>query len=383
MARDTIVSKPDIILASGLMLDNDVRAYRTRLGWSQEELANRSGLSRAGISAIETGRLIPSTAAALAMAAAMGCTVEALFRLPGTRPPEGREEWAWAPPSESWRYWRAEVGGRRYLYPVEVSPMGLVPHDGMSRDGTLDEHRRDDPSRTLVMACCDPAVGLLAAELARQSDLRLIVLRRSSRAALDLLARGRVHAAGVHLARSDQAEGNAAPIRQHLDADSSLRGDFQVLRVADWDEGIALGPGLKLDTIRDVIAAKLRWVLREPGSGAQQCLDEILQGPESRRPGRRCHRALDHRGVAEAIRSESADAGICLRIASEEAGLAFLSVRQEAYEICMPDAFLHDRRGRALLNVIRSPAYRRLLADLPGYSSTRTGDLQPVHLRPR
>ncbi len=194
------MSKSDTILAGGLMLDNDVRAYRARLGWSQEELASRSGLSRAGISAIETGRLVPSTAAALAMAAAMGCTVEALFRLPGTKPPEEREEWAWTPPSASWRYWRVEVGGRRYLYPVEVSSMGLVPHDGMSRDGALNEHPRDDPAQTLVMACCDPAVGLLAAELARQSDLRLIVLRRSSGAALDLLARGLVHAAGVHLA---------------------------------------------------------------------------------------------------------------------------------------------------------------------------------------
>ena len=51
------------------------------------------------------------------------------------RSPE-REGWAWPPPSPSWRYWRAEVGGRRYRYPVEVSMMGLVPHDGMARDGT-------------------------------------------------------------------------------------------------------------------------------------------------------------------------------------------------------------------------------------------------------
>ncbi len=364
------------------MLDNDVRAYRTRLGWSQGELASRSGLSRAGISAIETGRLIPSTAAALALASAMSCTVESLFRLPGARPSEPREEWAWATPLPSCRYWRAEVGGRRYLYPVEVSSMGLVPHDGMSRDGTLEDHRRDDPSQTLVMACCDPAVGLLAAELARHSDLRLIVLRRSSRAALDLLDRGLIHAAGVHLARADVAEGNAASIRQHLDEGSGRGGDLRVLRVADWDEGIAMAPGLGLGTIREVVTARgLRWVLREPGSGAQQCLDEILQGLEPRRPGRRCHRALDHRGVAEAIRGQSADAGICLRIAGEEAGLSFLSVRQEAYDICMTEALLNDRRGRALVNVIRSSAYRRLLDDLPGYSTARTGDLQPVPLR--
>ncbi len=88
---------------------------------------------------------------------------------------------------------------------------------------------------------------------------------------------------------------------------------------------------------------------------------------------------MDHRGVAEVIRAQSADAGICLRLASEEAGLGFLSVRHEAYEICLPDSVLADGRGRALLQVVRSSAYRRLLADLPGYDAAKTGDLRPVH----
>ena len=43
---DTIVSRTDEILAGRLMLENEIRAYRTRRGWSQEELASRSGLSR-------------------------------------------------------------------------------------------------------------------------------------------------------------------------------------------------------------------------------------------------------------------------------------------------------------------------------------------------
>jgi molybdate-binding protein/DNA-binding XRE family transcriptional regulator len=363
------------------MLENDVRVYRVRRGWSQDDLANRSGLSRAGISAIETGRLVPSTAAALALAAALECTVESLFRLPGSRPGEGRDEWSWAPPATDGRYWRAEVRGRRYLYPVEVSPLGLLPHDGTAREGAPEEPSRVDPARTLVLATCDPAAGLLAAELARQAEVRLIVLRRTSRAGLDLLARGLVHAAGVHLARADQAEGNVEPIRQHLAEAPGPREDYHVLRVADWDEGIALRPGLGLDTIRAVVAARLRWVLREPGSGARQCLDEILDAAGSRRPSGRSPRALDHRGVAEAIRAESADAGICLRLASAEAGLGFLSVRREAYEICLHDSVLADPRGRALLQVVRSSPYRRLLADLPGYDAASAGDLRPIRDR--
>src|SRR5271154_5351196 len=101
------------------MLENDVRLIRTRLGWSQDELSRRSGLSRAGISAIETGRLVPSTAAALSLAAAMSCTVETLFRLPKGNLAEEAAGWAWPIHSVTCRYWRAKVAGRLYRYPVE------------------------------------------------------------------------------------------------------------------------------------------------------------------------------------------------------------------------------------------------------------------------
>src|ERR1700678_1152054 len=148
-----------MILVDELMLDNDVKLMRTRLGWSQGELARRSGLSRAGISAIETGRLIPSTAAALALGAALGCTVESLFRLAGARVADGPASWAWSPEGTgSCRYWRAQIGVRSLLYPVEVSPLGLLPHDGLFENGAFLDHPGVDPARTLVLASCDPAV---------------------------------------------------------------------------------------------------------------------------------------------------------------------------------------------------------------------------------
>jgi transcriptional regulator with XRE-family HTH domain len=82
--------------------ENRVRARRIQEGWSQEELARRSGLSRTGISAVETGRLIPSAAAALALAAALGCRVEDLFSL--RHPLLSEPQWAWAPRHEPCRY---------------------------------------------------------------------------------------------------------------------------------------------------------------------------------------------------------------------------------------------------------------------------------------
>jgi len=88
--------------------------------------------------------------------------------------------------------------------------------------------------------------------------------------------------------------------------------------------------------------------------------------------------ASDHRGVAEAVRNGWADAGVCLRLVSEEAGLDFLRVREEAYDLCFSERCGEDLRIRALLDVVRSPSYRKMLSQLPGYNSAETGDLQRV-----
>ena len=367
-----------MIMANEPDLGNCVRERRQAFGWSQDELARRSGLSRAGVSAIETRRLVPSTAAALALALALDCRVEDLFSLPGSGRPSSAEAWAWPVPSASWRYWRAEVGGRVLRYPVETSPLGFPRHDGVSGA----EEPRDSgavgtnnlPSRTLVMASCDPAVGLLQEELARDSGVRLLVFQRSSRQALDLLRRGLVHAAGVHLSSTKEGGSNGGVAGEMLGPE----GRFELLRVADWEEGVAVSPSAGVDSVGGAVRGRLRWIGREEGSGARQCLDEILvdQGVESL--PRMLPPAANHRGVAEAIRSGWADAGVCLRLASEEAGLDFLAVRREAYDLCISSDAIEDPRLRALIRVVRSPSFRRVVDELPGYSSSSSGELRRI-----
>src|SRR5947209_583539 len=117
----------------GRTLSNSVRDRREGRGWSQGELARRAGLSRAGVSAVETGRLVPSAAAALALAAALGVRVEDLFALAPSCPAAEPPSWAWGPPAGApGRYWRAEVAGRTLLYPAEPTALGVVPHDGVA-----------------------------------------------------------------------------------------------------------------------------------------------------------------------------------------------------------------------------------------------------------
>lgn len=343
-----------------LVLQNSIRKYREERGWSQQELADRAGLSRTGVSAIEAGRLVPSTAAALALAAAFGCRVENLFALSG----QDSAEWAWPPILDSCRYWRAMIGARQLLYPVEPSALGTLPHDGVWRDGRCHDHPFADAVRTLVVACCDPAVGLLAGEYARQTPFRMLVLSRSSRRALELLAAGLVHASGVHLAHT------ATPEENRKEAGDILGEDFCLIRVANWEEGLALAPGLGQQGVTSLLRSDISWVGREPGSGARQVLDSLFDGRLAPR-----HIARDHRGVAQAIRSGFAQAGVSVRLVCEEEEIDFLSIRSEPYDLCFLKSSLHDPRLRAMVEVIQSPAYQKQIAGLPGYDNRKTGEL--------
>jgi len=352
-------------MANARQLPNRVKTRRLDRGWSQAELAARAGISRAAVSAIEINRLVPSVAAALSLARVLGCSVEELF---GQQAGSLLETlWAWPPPQAPCRYWQATLGGRTLLYPAETTAAGMLEHDGVWHEGVFHARHRVSPDKTLVMAGCDPAAALLAAEVERLTGLRVLVLPRSSRQALSLLGQGLIHVAGVHLSTRQAPDGNVLAVRD------SIGPGFRLLRVARWQEGLVLAPGSGLRSIRAALRAPLRWVGREPGSGARQCLDELL---DRRPPPRRL--ARDHRGVVDAIRAGWADAGVCPRLVGEEAGLRFLFVREEIYELCFACASEGDPRLRALKDAVQSTSYREVLADLPGYDAAECGEMHRV-----
>lgn len=328
-----------------------IREARRERGWSQAELARRAGLSRAAVSALETERGVPSTAAALGLAEALGRRVEDLFELAAVRP---ATEWAWPPVDGSAGAWEAELGGRAWRIPLEPTHVGAL-----APDDTGGERSDSDPSRTIVVAGCDPAVGLLAERL-RGGGYRLIPLVRSSTRALELAAAGRVHLAGVHL--GDNAR-----------ACATLGAGATRVRAASWELGLALAPGLGLRSAAAAVRADLRWVAREEGSGARRLQDRLLG---RRRPRGLERVARDHAGVAEAVRAGWADAGVCVRLAALQAGVEFLAVEREAYDLVAAPALGDDPRVAAVIEALRSSDLRRALGAYAGYDTTETGEVE-------
>ena len=344
-----------------------VREARRDRAWSQQTLASRIGVSRAEVSAIENGRLTPSIATALRLAAALERGVEDLFTLSDSTaaPPPS---WAWPPPPSEGRYWEAAIGRKRLLFPAEPTALGSLGHDGRYGPEGLARSISAGAARTLVLAGCDPAVGLLGEELMRGEGIRLLPLARGSREALGLLERGLVHAAGVHWSGEKGGDANAAMVSRMLGS------GYRLVHVARWQEGVALQASVRTRSASSLARANLRWVAREEGSGARRVLDRLL-GVRARRFR---HVARDHRAVAVAIRTGYAQAGVAVKLVAEEAGLDFIALEQEDYDLCYREDLRGDEALRALRRALRRVALRRLVDELPGYDSGRMGEERAV-----
>ena len=338
-------------------MSNRVRVYRLKAGLTQSQLAELAGISRSAVTAIESNRLVT---AAMGLAAALRQSVEDIF---GVDRIESTEVvWESKPFLSDSMFWQAEVGGRMVNYPATTRPI-LVPLPDCLHDNSISAQSR--ATDTLVIASCDPAAGLLASCFAQLSGLKILVLPRSSSQSVELLRKGLVHMAGIHLSTNEEPNKNTQFVQ------SKLQMDFQALRIAKWQEGIATRFESKVRTARSLTKSKLKWVAREAGSGARQCLDQLFGD----RPTPRLV-ASSHRQVAESIQSEMADAGICVQLASAEAGLKFLPVQEESFDLCFLNSMEGDRRIKALVATVRSPIYRRLLGKLPGYNVSETGELE-------
>jgi molybdopterin molybdotransferase/putative molybdopterin biosynthesis protein len=367
----------DRLAASGTRL----RLARQSRGFSQQQLAGMAGVSRQAVSAVEAGHSDPSLRVALALAHALGVTVEELFG-PGKAPPlvTARPVAPLGPAGS--RVALAPMDGSFVALPLAADTAaqgGFLPAGGVvagvpASDVASRAVRPIGPPRpTLVVAGCDPALPLLETPLARlDPPVGFSWWSCSSGEALRLAGAGLVHAAGAHL-RGRKGEYNTGPA-----SGQQLRHGAEVIGFAAWREGLVLRPGLAGDVVglADVAKRGLRLVNREEGSEARHVLDREAARlgiePQSL-PGYRT-RATGHLQVASAIAGGMADAGVASEPAAIAYGLGFLPLTAERFDLVVPASQAGSREVQALRKVLASPWLLTQLASLPGYDSSRCGD---------
>jgi molybdate-binding protein/DNA-binding XRE family transcriptional regulator len=339
---------------------------RERRSWTQTDLAKRAQIPRSSVSAIESGRLSPSVSTALQLARALELSVEALFDESTAGPNIENVAWSWMPESEMCRYVGAEIKGRRIFYPMNGQAHSAHLHDGIWKTGEPLPTAVPGMELTLVMASCDPAAAQMEAAYARESGYRLVSFAFNGMGSLELLKKGLVHVAGLHRSNREHPERNLDTVR------SELGKGYCLLRGAHWDQGIAFAPGHGLKSVAGILDKAQVWAMRESGSVARDWLDVIYEEMGQAPSGREVH---THRAVADSIHMGWADAGVCVKLSAKELELSFLSLQEEALDFIFHESLLDDPRIQALIRLLQSKSYRRMLSELPGYDSRETGGL--------
>ena len=365
----------------------NLRLARQARGFSQQQLASMAGVSRQAVSAVESGHSDPSLRVALALAQALGLSVEELFG-PGepatpvtavsVAPLRGRTD----------RVALAPVGDRFVALPLRGdtgSGLGFLPAGGLAnpanlagtaavtggRNGAgfeLIPVRPVGPPRpTLVVAGCDPALPLLATPLALlDPPVAFAWWPCGSAAALRLASQGIVHAAGVH------TQGDS------IETGQPLPDGADVVGFTAWREGLAVRPDLKpVVTGLDAIAKLgLRIVNREPGAEARRLLDAERQrlGLDGADLLGYDTQAAGHLQVASAVAAGLAEAGVASEPAARAYGLGFVPLAEERFSLVIPGEHAASREVQALLKVLSSPWLLAQLGSLPGYDAATCGD---------
>ncbi|MHC5775478.1 substrate-binding domain-containing protein [Nostoc sp.] len=114
-------------------LCNNLKSIRTRLGMSQQELANIAGVTRQSIGGVELGQYAPSVAMSLRLAKALGCQVEDLFWFEEDLPEVEAILAGSAPKQQQSRVSLARVGDQWIAYPLvgnDAFRIEMIPADG-------------------------------------------------------------------------------------------------------------------------------------------------------------------------------------------------------------------------------------------------------------
>lgn len=338
-------------------------------------LARRAGVSRQALIAIEAGRQVPSTALALRLAAILCCRVEDLFRLPAT--PELTAEWADVPSVEAGgRVVVGRPGGRWVAHSLgpddsRAADAVAVPGAGPSRRASLTPlYPASELAQNLLVAGCAPLLGVLAQRRnAGGGAGQTRWLPANSSRALTWLRKGFVHVAGVHL--TDPRTGDSLPLLRRKVPDRAL----EVINLAVWRQGLLVPRGnpLAIRGVEDLCRPALRCVQRDRGSGAQSLLQRLLPRGMGGKMGTSATVARGHLQVAQQVACGAADVGVAIEAAALSAGLDFVPLNEERFDLVVASDSLEAGPVQRLFDVISTGTFRTEISHTPGYDASLVG----------
>jgi excisionase family DNA binding protein len=279
--------------------------------------------------------------------------------------------------------------GERKLYELVTS--GAIPCSKVTGKWLFPRHELDlwvlsgmarPPGMTITEP--PPIVGgsqddLLEWSL-RESGSGLATLNEGTGRGVERLQRGEVMATAIHfhgqnLSANAAGDANIATVR----ITPGLH-DAVLIGVARREQGLLLAPGNPkgLHSLSDVLASGAQMAVRQAGAGAQLLLDTLLtRAGASPKDLRRFEPpCLTGPDLAAAIRAGHADCGIATRAAARSAGLDFVPLLWESFDLLMRQRSYFRPPIQALIGFLRDIGPHQRATELTGYDTAPAGQIR-------
>jgi molybdate-binding protein len=211
----------------------------------------------------------------------------------------------------------------------------------------------------------------------RESGSALASLAEGTMRGVERLQRGEVIAAAIHfhghdLSANASEDANIAAVR----ATSGLH-DAVLVGVARRQQGLLLAPGnpKNLRSLSDVVANGATMAMRQPGAGAQLLLETLLAriGVTPKQLKKLEPPCLTGPDLAAAVRAGNADCGVATRAAAKSAGLDFVPLVWESFDLLMRQRSYFRSNVQALVRFLGEARLSQRAAEMSGYDTASSG----------
>jgi putative molybdopterin biosynthesis protein len=214
----------------------------------------------------------------------------------------------------------------------------------------------------------------------RESGSGLATLAVGSEAGFSRFVAGETVAAAIHLHGLDDVEGdaNVAAMKSRSDLQDAV-----MIAFCRREQGFLVPPGspLKLGSIEEVAKTGARFAMRPKGAGAQLLLLALLHRAKVSLDQLAAVTPICPTGpdIAQAIRAGRADTGIATRGVANAAGLDFVPLVWEPFDLVMRQRDYFQPPLQSLFNFLHSEELIARARELGGYDLSGAGTVRFVN----
>lgn len=214
----------------------------------------------------------------------------------------------------------------------------------------------------------------------RESGSGLATLVEGTESGVGRVLRGEAIAAAIHFHTEKDVQGSGGDANVSAVRSIASLHDAVLVGFVRREQGLLLQPEnpKNLLSIADVLASGATMAVRQSGAGAQMLLDALLKqhGAKPRDLRRLDPPSLTGPDLATAIRAGEADCGIATRAAAKAAGLDFMPLLWENFDLLMRQRAYFKPAMQALTRFISRPLLKQRANDLTGYDTTPAGKIR-------